>query len=315
MIVEKMAKDMRVPVAHIKMLAVTASHRYKVYRIAKRTHGTRQISHPSIEIKALQRWLVRNALSKLPVHEAVFSYREGIGIRDHADVHKRNSYLLRVDLKDFFPSITADDVARLLYQNRQKLPSGITATDMKAICQIVCRNGRLTIGAPSSPLISNAVLYEFDRYWHERCDGKGIAYSRYADDIYLSTNKPDLLAKEYKEIRRYLEELAWPKLRVNTRKVVFTSRKHNRNVTGLILTSDRRVSIGHKKKRWIRSQVFKFANEQLPADAISYLRGYLSYIRAVEPSFIKRLRQKYGADVVRNISGAEAIPRKTTKHA
>ena len=131
MILRKMAADMRVPVAHIELIATTASHRYKVYRIRKRTGGTREISHPSKELKGLQRWLVLRVFSRLPIHDSVYSYRNGLSIRDHAEVHKRNNYLIRIDLKDFFPSITAKDVARLLLANRQNIPLTITATDLK----------------------------------------------------------------------------------------------------------------------------------------------------------------------------------------
>ncbi len=313
MILRKMAADMRVPVAHIELIATTASHRYKVYRIRKRTGGTREISHPSKELKGLQRWLVLRVFSRLPIHDSVYSYRNGLSIRDHAEVHKRNNYLIRIDLKDFFPSITAKDVARLLLANRQNIPLTITATDLKAISGIACRNGRLTIGAPSSPVISNAVLYPVDEYWFDICEQRGITYSRYADDIYLSTNAPNVLATIYKEIRKDLEEREWPKLQINRRKVVFTSRKHNRNVTGLILTSDRRVSIGHKKKRWLRSQVFKFTKGQLSAEQVSYLRGYLSFARSVEPNFLTRLRKKYGVSVIHQIANIQPMQLKMVK--
>lgn len=313
MILRKMAEDMRVPLAHIELLATTANHRYKIYRIPKRTGGTREISHPSKELKSLQRWLALHLFSRLPIHDSVYSYRIGVGIRDHAEIHKRGNYLVRIDLKDFFPSITSKDVARLLIENRQKLGQIITATDLKAICWIVCRNGRLTIGAPSSPVISNAVLYAVDKNWSATCEQRGITYSRYADDIYLSTNRPNILAGTYDEMRKDLENREWPKLQINRRKVVFTSRKHNRNVTGLILTSDRRVSIGHEKKRRLRSQVFKFTQGQLSAEHISYLRGYLSFAKSVEPSFLTRLRKKFGVSVIHQIANTQPIQIKKIK--
>ena len=204
-------------------------------------------------------------------------------------------------------------MARLVYANRQKLPLVTTTQDLKHICWIVCRNGRLTIGAPSSPAISNAVLFEVDKYWFENCAERGIVYSRYADDIYLSTSEPNVLATVYKEIRIDLEKREWPKLIINRRKIVFTSRKHNRNVTGLTLTSDRRISIGHDKKRALRTQVFKFSQNKLPEEQVSYLRGYLSYARSVEPSFLTRLRKKYCANVIHNISIIQPTQRKKIK--
>ena len=313
MMLRKMASDMRVPISHIESIAITASHRYKVYRIAKRKGGTREICHPAKELKSLQRWIADNVFSRLPVHDSVYSYRVGRGIRDHAELHRKQNYLLRIDFKDFFPSITIKDVGRLIIENRSRLSSSLTTEDAKNICRIVCRHGRLTIGAPSSPVISNAVLYSFDKQWSTVCSQREIVYSRYADDIYLSTDAPNVLAPTYKEIRKDLEDRKWPKLQINRRKVVFTSRKHNRNVTGLILTSDRRISIGHDKKRWLRSEVYKFTKGQLPEREVSHLRGYLSYVQSVEPAFLRKLRKKYGAVVIRKIANAELIVRKAVK--
>lgn len=313
MTLRKMALEMRVPVSHVLAIAETASHRYKTYRIAKRTGGSREIAHPAIELKSLQRWVADNILSKMPVHDSVYSYRAGRGIRDHAELHKKQNYLVRIDFKDFFPSITAKDVARLLIENRTKLPSSFTAEDVRNICKIVCRNGRLTIGAPSSPAISNAVLYSFDKHWSRVCMQRKIVYSRYADDIYLSTNVPNILGPTFSEIRSDLASREWPKLTINRRKVVFTSRKHNRNVTGLTLTSDRKISIGHDKKRALRSQVFKFSQGKLSEKEASYLRGYLSYVKSVEPSFIMKLRKKYDPTVIRRIMTAELVTRKVVK--
>lgn len=313
MTLRKMALEMRVPMSHVLAIADTASHRYKTYRIAKRTGGSREISHPAMELKSLQRWIADNILSKLPVHDSVYSYRIGRGIRDHAELHKKQNYLVRIDFKDFFPSITAKDVTRLLIENRVKLPPLITAEDVRYICKIVCRNGRLTIGAPSSPAISNAVLYSFDKHWSRVCIQRKIIYSRYADDIYLSTNIPNILGPTFSEIRNDLASREWPKLAINRRKVVFTSRKHNRNVTGLTLTSDRRISIGHDKKRMLRSLVYKFAQGELSVKDVSYLRGYLSYVKSVEPNFIAKLRMKYDSAVIRRIMKAELAARKVVK--
>lgn len=313
MTLRKMALDMRVPMSHIELIAYTASHRYKVYRIAKRTGGTREICHPAKELKSLQRWIADNVFSKMPIHDSVYSYRVGRGIRDHAELHRKQNFLIRIDLKDFFPSITAKDVAHLIIENRGRLLPSLTADDLRNICRIVCRNGRLTIGAPSSPVISNAVLYAFDKHWSRVCSQREIIYSRYADDIYLSTDVPNVLSATYTEMRKDLEDREWPKLQINRRKVVFTSRKHNKNVTGLILTSDRRISIGHGKKRWLRSQVYKFAQGELPEREASHLRGYLSYVRSVEPAFLHKLRKKYGAAVVRQIANADLVVRKVAK--
>ncbi len=311
MTLRQLALDMRVPVSDIELIAQTASYRYKTYHIAKRTGGTREISHPAKELKSLQRWLAGEVFSKLPVHQSVYSYRRGVGIRDHAELHRKQNYLLRIDFQDFFPSITTKDVARLLVENRRRLSPLLSPEDFRNVCRIVCRYGRLTIGAPSSPIISNAILYSFDRHWFSVCKKREIVYSRYADDIYFSTDIPNILAATLDQVRDDLRNRKSPRLQINQQKVVFTSRKYNRNVTGLVLTSDKRISIGHQRKRWIRSQVHRFLLGQLSEGEAAYLRGYLSFVRSVEPTFLSALRKKYGADAIRRISNSELITGKT----
>ena len=64
------------------------------------------IHHPARELKTLQRWLLRRVISDFPVHSAAVAYRNGVTIWDNALAHVRNHFLLRMDLTDFFPSIT-----------------------------------------------------------------------------------------------------------------------------------------------------------------------------------------------------------------
>ena len=83
--------------------STTANKRYKTYKIKKRTSGTRTIEQPSKELKLYQKFISENIFLNLPVHEAVFSYKKNISIKNLADKHKNNRYLLRIDFKDFFP--------------------------------------------------------------------------------------------------------------------------------------------------------------------------------------------------------------------
>lgn len=301
MIIARIARSAGLDASFLARVARTASHRYKLYSIPKKTGGLRLIAHPSKELKFLQRWLVDNLFSHLPVHDSVYSYREGVGIRDHALVHVRQNYLLRVDFSDFFPSIKASDITRLLNENRERFPFRLNNQDIEIICAIVCKNGQLTIGAPSSPILSNAVLYSVDKYWTTRCKRNDIVYSRYADDLYFSTREPNVLEGIFAKFQQYIQKMESPRLEINRNKTVFTSRKRKRHVTGLVLSSDNKVSLGRNKKRWVRGLVYKFKNGQISNEQTSYLRGYLAFAKEVEPSFYRALETKYGKDLLHAI--------------
>ena len=310
MILDRIAEETGVSVDDLSVIVGTASRRYKTYSIPKRTGGRRTISHPTPEVKFLQRWMTRNLFGVLPVHHAVTSYRHGVGVADNARLHASQNYLLKVDFVDFFPSISAEDIRSIMAAHSTKFDPQLTNDDIDVVVETVCKNGALTIGAPSSPALSNAILYDFDVFLFEVCQAQHVVYSRYADDIFLSTDEPNRLSNLLEVIRTKLAEGGRPVLRINEEKTVFTSRKRRRVVTGLVLTSDCRLSIGRKKKRQIRTMIHLYRNHDLAVGEVSYLRGYLAFVNSVEPEFLGRLRRKYGKEILDQIMGEATVVRK-----
>lgn len=283
----------------IERFIATSPYRYKVYKIPKRNgSGLRTIAHPSRELKLLQRLVANKYLSPLPVHDAATAYRKGKNIRYHANCHRKAKFLLKMDFKDFFPSIKPHDLLECL-QNSNK--TEIDSRNKDALARIFfyranrkTKDLRLSIGAPSSPLISNIVMYEFDTQISRIASENKIAYSRYADDLAFSTIQPGLLHDFEKMILEFVMKIQRPSLRLNPEKTVHVSSKHNMHLTGLVLTSSGKVSIGRKKKREIKSLVHKYLIGSLQEDKHAYLRGYLSYCLCSDPDFIKSLKDKYG---------------------
>src|SRR3990172_6025424 len=299
MIIDRITSETGLDRAYLSLIANTATHRYKTYKIPKRTGGYRTIDHPARELKLLQTWLVENVFCLLPIHPAAVAYRKGKNITDHASVHVKHNYLLKTDFADFFPSISGDDVVKVLKENSAHLLELISSpNDHDFVRRVICKRDCLTIGAPSSPIVSNVVMYNFDREWSSKCDALDVSYSRYADDICFSTDAPNTLADLLLEMKKDLLRRTSPRLRLNEKKTVFTSRKRRRLIPGLVLTSDRRLSLGRKPKRQIRALVFRCLNKQLAPDKLGYLRGFLSYARSVDKGFVDALRRKYGANVM-----------------
>jgi RNA-directed DNA polymerase len=294
MILEQISARLGLSTSFLLKLARTASFRYKEYQVPKRTGGTRTIHHPARELKLVQGWLLENTLDGLPVHEAATAYGRGCSIRRNAEQHVTNNYLLRIDFQDFFPSLKGTDVEAVLIAHRDRLSeTPLTIQDVVFVRQIVCRHNALTIGAPTSPRLSNAIMFEFDRAWSERARALNVTYTRYADDLYFSTNRPNALRNLLEEVRRYLNAAPHPSLRINEKKTAFCSRKRRRLAAGLVLTSDRKISIGRKKKRVLKSLVQKLQQKQLPPTEVASLRGWISYLHSVEPTFVLALERKY----------------------
>src|SRR5258707_11483683 len=89
----------------VRRIMASAPVRYKVYSIPNRNGGHRVIAQPAREVKLLQRALVLILLKDLPVHPCAKGYREHLSILDNALPHAGHRPILKMDLKDFFPSI------------------------------------------------------------------------------------------------------------------------------------------------------------------------------------------------------------------
>lgn len=306
-LIERIVSSTGFSATYLTKLAKKAPYSYRHYKIPKKNGGTRDIFHPSAELKVIQLWVVDHILRNLPVHQCVYSYKKNVNVAMHAERHRKANFLVRLDIQNFFPSITESDVRQLLLSKFSFISNQLPVSDIDLVCRLVCRAKdktkklSLTIGAPSSPALSNAMLFDFDIKISNHCKTLGVTYTRYADDMYFSTNKPNTLDGVVNHVRVALEEMPWPRLKLNEDKTVFTSRKRRRVVTGVTLTSDKKLSIGRDMKRQIRTQVFLCLNNQLQPDDVAKLRGRLSYYRSVEPGFLKNLIQKFGEESIHNI--------------
>jgi RNA-directed DNA polymerase len=294
-ILDRMASDLVLSRDYLWQIVRTASHRYKRYPIQKRTGGERIIYHPAKELKLLQYWLLKNVFPRLRVHDSAMAYRPRRNIREHAAQHSHQNYLLKIDFRDFFPSIGRRDVLRVLQEHADALDGLLESDeDREMVSRIVCRDGQLTIGAPTSPILSNAVMFNFDTHWAARSRELGVVYSRYADDLYFSTVQQNVLGAAFAELREYLRQMQSPVLQINDRKTAFSSKKRRRLITGLVLTPTRNISLGRQRKRHMKSLVFQFVSGRLSARETESLRGLIAYAASVEPPFVAALKRKYG---------------------
>jgi RNA-directed DNA polymerase len=309
-ILDLISKETGVPVEQLLQIVLTADHRYKAYPLSKRSGGVRVIHHPARELKFLQRWLVSNVFSHAEVHPAATAYRTGASVLKNAAVHSGSRFFLKIDFENFFPSIRVSDVIALLQKLRPSLPFELDASDVSLVGRIATRQGQLTIGAPCSPVISNAVMYLFDHEMSSLAVRFDCRYTRYADDITFSTRRPSVLRNLLAEVRTYLAQVTAPSLRINENKLSFNSKKRRVLITGLTINSQNEISLGRRTKRKIKSLVHQFSLGNLDPRNTSYLSGYLSYAHGVEPDFVRSLERKYGEQLLAQLRDAPIITRK-----
>ncbi|OCP19051.1 hypothetical protein BC361_00190 [Ensifer sp. LC54] len=282
-------------------MAATASNRYKVYEIPKRSGGKRTIEHPSKELKAIQRWIAKAVFARFPIHSGATAYRQGFGIRENAERHRQSKFTNRYDFSNFFPSFTQAEVQNFLRSRSAAVGLVLTEKDIGFVGNIVCRNGRLTIGSPTSPIITNTMMFDFDVTLDNFCAERGLIFTRYADDMFVSSNKEGQLFSVEDGIHLAMNSIPNLNLEVNHKKTALLSKKYLRRVTGVVITSDHRLSIGRHRKREIKALIHKWRTGTLEVEKLHYMRGLVAFARDVEPNFEQRLRLKYGDQAIDEI--------------
>ncbi|MGF7181210.1 retron St85 family RNA-directed DNA polymerase [Tunturiibacter psychrotolerans] len=305
-LLDRLSNDLALPPTDLLYLIKSAPYRYKVYEIAKKAPGKkRTIAQPAREVKPLQYWVMKNVLAAFPIHPSAVAYRKGKSILDNAAPHAAHAFLCKLDFKNFFPSIKSSDFEKFMHFN--PLASVWTKEEIGHLSRILFwrkKRGnvlQLSIGAPSSPLLSNILLYAFDVAMNAFCSGADITYTRYADDLSFSTNTQGALSQMEERVMEICKEIRSPKLMLNEGKTVHASKRGLRRVTGLVLTNDGLVSLGRERKRAIRARFHRYMLGQLSGAEIAELAGMLSFIRSVEPLFLQRLAKTYGANALEHL--------------
>jgi RNA-directed DNA polymerase len=291
-----LARKLPLSPGELQLLITTAPNRYKLHTIEKRhNRGKRLIAQPTAEVKIVQKLLQGNLQKILPIHENAKAYRLKTSIKDHAEPHAKQRYLLKIDFENFFPSITSDDFSQHLSEF-----TDLNQNEIKELCQVFFWRPKganrlvLAIGAPSSPWLSNTILYDFDFHLSNYCQDNGIIYTRYADDLALSTNTRNILEEAFIYVRTLCANLSYPQLTINEDKTVFTSKKFNRTLTGLVLSNDGSVSIGRDKKREVRALANYYSRGLLEPEKIAHLRGLLAFTLSIDRTFNTSIKRMLG---------------------
>jgi RNA-directed DNA polymerase len=294
------AKECGLTKSELLSLVETAPKRYYVWKIPKRSGGERTICHPARELKAIQRYFVRSVLSGLPVHPSAMAYVAGSSIKENAKRHVESRVVMKLDFEDFFNNLVVDNWERFAAVHFPKW----SVEQIKFSSKVLFWGAgsvepiKLAIGAPSSPLLSNCLLFDVDTKLSEFAASQNLIYTRYADDITFSGQGFLDFDETMGAVKCALSDAKWVNLRLNAKKTKLVSKKSNRRVTGLVLTPDNRISLGRERKRKISSMVHHSLHGKLSMEDHAKLGGLIAFAIDVEPNFVDSLRKKYGSKIV-----------------
>ncbi|MEZ4775455.1 MAG: reverse transcriptase family protein [Bacteroidia bacterium] len=187
----------------------SASSDYYSFRMPKREGGSRLIETPREELKDIQTRI--NHILQCVYHglrpDCAFGFiitakddTEARNIYTNACKHLGQSHVLNLDLKDFFHTITSAKVENIFLGS----PFRFKPKAARTLARLTTFRKRLPMGAPSSPIISNFACLEMDAKLQEYADKRGWKYTRFSDDLTLSSGKkiyPNDIAAIFEIIR------------------------------------------------------------------------------------------------------------------
>jgi retron-type reverse transcriptase len=231
--------------------------------IKKRSSGFRLVESPKSKLKLVQRFILDDILSRVPVHESAHGFRKSRSVLTFVSPHVGRPFCIRMDLRDFFPSVTAgrvmglfrswgfdSDVARQLAGLCTTItPKELVEPQRPSGCigsfrvERLYGSPHLPQGAPTSPALANLAAYNFDCRLTKLAESVGATYTRYADDILLSGTKD--FARSAKQLSTLIGAIALEEsFEVNFHKTRMLSSAQRQKSAGIVfnetLNLDRR---------------------------------------------------------------------------
>jgi retron-type reverse transcriptase len=264
---------------------------YRRFSILKKSGKNRQIFEPNKEVKAIQAWILKHIIYKLNPSMYATAYRKNYSILDNVRFHQKQRYFLCLDIENYFPSINTKDVEYFFYN------IGYSPTISELLAELCTCNNSLPQGGITSPALANMVSYNLDKRIAGFANKKHIIYTRYADDITLSSNNRNLLNYSYQIIQKIIIDEGF---KVNEEKTRILGPSTQCKITGLIKNSSLPVfSIGKKKKNHMRSVIFnllinnrKIDKQYETRESIIGWMNFTKYIDVTSYNYIKRYYQK-----------------------
>jgi RNA-directed DNA polymerase len=314
-----LAKALGLTIPRLRWLAYhrdvdTGTH-YHRWLVPKRDGSPRLISAPKPELKAAQRWIVREITEHLPVHGAAHGFVSGRSIATNARVHAGARVVVKLDIRGFYPTVTMRRVKGLLRRAGlgEQVATVMALLATEAPREEVVTHGKthfvalgprsLPQGAPTSPSITNALCLRLDCRLSGLARKLGCRYTRYADDLTFSWHG-DARAQVGALLRGAGAIVRAEGFEVHSKKTRVMRAGGRQKVTGLVVNrapADRpAVRVPRATQRELRAAI---RNRELgrpgKGETLDQLKGMAAYVmmtdRARGQAFMERIERLIAA--------------------
>ncbi|MGJ7538571.1 MULTISPECIES: reverse transcriptase family protein [unclassified Variovorax] len=177
---EKLAKALRIELAELEAIAAVADRSYRPVRMGP--GSTREVFSAKPRLKAIQRRIKEAILQRVRFPEYLTGSVKGRDYVTNARLHAGARFLICEDVSKFFPSVSAErawDIWRHFFGFGDEVARLLTKLTTKA--------GTLPQGASTSSYLANLVLWRDEPYLQAKLAEHGLTYSRYVDDMAMSS--------------------------------------------------------------------------------------------------------------------------------
>ena len=295
-------QDLGISAKTLFSVSNSLSSHYKRVKIPKKNGSFRELSVPDEVLKKIQRAIVQKILVYEPISKYAQAYKTGASVQRNASHHVGKKKILKLDIKHFFDSILYSTVKDKCF------PAERFSEPIRILLSMLCYNREaLPQGAPSSPIITNIIMRDFDEKVGKFCKEKNISYTRYCDDMTFSGDFEEAPIIAF--VKAALFEYGYL---LNSKKTTVVSSSGRQIVTGVVVNEKVTVPAEYKSK--IRQEMYfckKFGVENhlqhinYTGDIKVYLQsllGRVSFVLQIESNDEDFLEYKtYLTNVLRQI--------------
>ena len=286
-----------------------ADHYRHCWQAKPKSGRFRLIESPKTLLKFAQRQVLRKVLDAIPPHEAARGFRPGNSVRDFVAPHTGQKLLLRFDLEDFFPSLSAARVLRVF------LTAGYPEAVARALTRLTTRatphstleektlawaerrrfaTPHLPQGAPTSPALANLGAFRLDCRLAGLAGSVGANYTRYADDLLFSGGAD--FSRQSRSLETLIAAIILEEgFRPNHHKTRVLRQGHKQHAAGLVLNE--KPNIDRRDFDRLKAILTNCArhgpasqNRDHHPDFAAHLQGKLAWVRFIHPGKEAKLR-------------------------
>lgn len=284
--------DLGISIKTLYSISNNISSHYYSKSIPKSDGGSRVLSIPDEPLKNIQRAISEKLLAYEPISIYAKAYKPTSSVRKNATCHIGKEKLLKLDIYQFFDSINYSLVKERVF------PANKYSEQIRILLSLLCYKGdSLPQGAPTSPIISNIIMRDFDQTVGEWCRERKISYSRYCDDMSFSGTFDEAEVIEFVSDR--LKSLGFI---LNKKKTRCFTGGVKKTVTGVVVNE--KINTQKSYRRQIRQDVFycqrfgvqghlsRISSPEDPYHYLSRLLGQINYVLQITPDNEEFLKYK-----------------------